>query len=115
MRSMKSKAKERMGSGVDEPTVEAADSQSPASYSDRGSSEKHTTGGPMEESTGDAMGLRSIVRGVIEEFVQAEQAKAEPAYKAELLDEKKRREHLERRVDELIQENRRSRELAEEA
>ncbi len=69
----------------------------------------------MEESTSDATELRSIVRGVIEEFVQAEQAKAEPAYKAELLDEKKRREHLERRVDELIQETQRSRELAEEA
>jgi hypothetical protein len=69
----------------------------------------------MEESTSDGTELRSIVRGVIEEFVQAEQAKAEPAYKAELLDERKRREHLERRVDELIQENQRSRELAEEA
>jgi hypothetical protein len=69
----------------------------------------------MEESSGGVSDLRSIVRGVIEEFVQAEQAKAEPAYKAELLDERKRREHLERRVDELIHENQRSRELAEEA
>lgn len=59
--------------------------------------------------------LRSIIRGVIEEFVQAEQAKAEPAYKAELLDERKRREELERRVNELVQENQRSRQIAEEA
>ena len=42
---------------------------------------------------------------MIEEFVQAEQVKAEPAYKAELLDERKRREDLEKRVNELVQEN----------
>ena len=59
--------------------------------------------------------LRSIMRGVIEEFVQAERAKAEPAYKAELLDERKRREDLERRVNDLVQENQASRRIAEEA
>ncbi len=69
----------------------------------------------MEEQKQDKTELRSIVRGVIEEFVQAEQAKAEPAYKAELLDERKRREDLERRVNELVHENQRSRQVAEEA
>ena len=38
-----------------------------------------------------------------------EQSKTEPAYKAELLEERKRREQLERRVNELVEENRRSR------
>jgi hypothetical protein len=69
----------------------------------------------MEEPTPEKTELRSIIRGVIEEFVQAEQSKAEPAYKAELLDERKRREELERRVNELVNENHRSRQVAEEA
>ncbi len=42
-------------------------------------------------------------------------AKAEPAYKAELLDERKRREDLEKRVNDLVQENVHSRRMAEEA
>ena len=46
----------------------------------------------MDEKKVEQPELRSIVRGVIEEFVQAERAKAEPAYKAELMDERKRRE-----------------------
>jgi hypothetical protein len=49
----------------------------------------------MEEPKTDGTELRSLIRGVIEEFVQAEQVKAEPAYKVELLDERKRREDLE--------------------
>ena len=69
----------------------------------------------MDEKNVEQPELRSIVRGVIEEFVQAERAKAEPAYKAELMDERKRREDLERRVNELVQENQASRRIAEEA
>jgi hypothetical protein len=63
----------------------------------------------------DGTELRSLIRGVIEEFVQAEQVKAEPAYKAELLDERKRREDLEKRVNDLVKENARSRKMADEA
>lgn len=55
------------------------------------------------------------MRGVIDEFVQAQRQKAEPAYKAELLEERKRREQLESRVNELIQENTKTRQAAEEA
>ena len=69
----------------------------------------------MEEAKTDGAELRSLIRGVIDEFVQAEQVKAEPAYKAELLDERKRREDLERRVNDLVQENIRSRQMADEA
>ncbi len=57
----------------------------------------------------------AIIRGAIEEFARAEQVKAEPAYKAELLEERKRREQLEQRMNELVQENQRTRQLAEEA
>lgn len=58
--------------------------------------------------------VRSVIREAITEFVNAEQAKAEPAYKAELVEERRRREDLERRLNEVVEENRRSRQLAEE-
>jgi hypothetical protein len=59
--------------------------------------------------------IRAIVRETIEEFVRKEHAKTEPAYKAELVEERKRREQLERRLNELAEENRRSRQQAEES
>ncbi len=58
--------------------------------------------------------VRSIIRDAIEEFVKTERVKAEPAYKTELSDERKRREQLEQRVNELVDENNRSRSRAEE-
>lgn len=60
-------------------------------------------------------GIRTIVRETIEEFVRKEQAKTEPAYKNELIEERRRREQLERRLNELAEENKRARQLAEEA
>src|SRR5258707_8451075 len=69
----------------------------------------------MEDNNKDGLDIRAVIRGAIEEFVRAEQTKAEPAYKIELLEERKRREQLESRVNELIQENHRSRQLADEA
>jgi hypothetical protein len=59
--------------------------------------------------------VRSIIHDAIQEFIKAESSRAEPAYKAELVEERKRREQLERRVNELIEENQRSRTLAQEA
>src|SRR5579864_2153429 len=69
----------------------------------------------MDETKTEQTDLRPIIQGVIEEFVRSQQTKAEPAYKAELLDERKRREDLERRLNELVQENQRNRQIAEEA
>jgi hypothetical protein len=65
-------------------------------------------------TTANDTGVRVVVRDAIEEFLKAQQSKAEPAYKAELVDERKRREQLERRVNELVEENRRTRQLADE-
>ena len=62
-----------------------------------------------------ATDVTSIVRQALEEFMQREQSKNEPAYKAELLEERRRREQLERRLNELVEENRRSKLIAEEA
>jgi len=59
--------------------------------------------------------VRDVIRQAITDFVATEQAKAEPAYKAELAEERKRREQLERRMNEMAEENRKSRAMAEEA
>jgi len=57
--------------------------------------------------------VKEIVRQAIHEFVQSEQQKAEPAYKAELQDERKRRESLESRLNMLVEENKKARAMAE--
>jgi hypothetical protein len=59
--------------------------------------------------------VQEIVQAVIQEFVKAEQTKAEPEYKVELTEERKRRESLEQRVNDLVAENQRTRAAAEEA
>lgn len=59
--------------------------------------------------------VRNIMRDVIAEFMRAEQAKSEPAYKTELIEERRRRESLEKRLSELEDETRRVRGRAEEA
>ena len=64
----------------------------------------------MEESN-----VRDIVRAAIMEFTKSEAARQEPAYKAELIDERKRREQLEQRVNQLAEEARKSQAVAEQA
>jgi hypothetical protein len=72
----------------------------------------------MEENKSDmantAPDVQSIVRGAIEEYMRFQSAKTEPAHKLELVEERKKREQLERRLNELVEENRRSRAMAEE-
>lgn len=71
----------------------------------------------MKETTEDRVGesdIRTVIREAIKEYTATETAKAEPAYKAELVEERRRREQLERRVNELVEESRRSRAMAEE-
>ena len=64
----------------------------------------------------EGIDIQAIVRQAVQEFVeQRDRRKSEPAYKAELEEERKRREQLERRVNELVEENKRSRKAAEEA
>jgi|tagenome__1003787_1003787.scaffolds.fasta_scaffold20744595_2 hypothetical protein len=59
--------------------------------------------------------VRDVVRHAFEEFVRAENQKVEPAYKAELEDERRRREALELRLNQLVEENRKTKAQAEEA
>jgi len=63
----------------------------------------------------EGIDVQAIVKQAIQEFVGQEHAKSEPAYKAELQEERKRREQLERRLNELVEENKHSRRMAEEA
>jgi hypothetical protein len=74
----------------------------------------------MDERNDKAAGperdaLRPVIREIIGEFMDMQRSKAEPAHKAELAEERRRREHLEHRINEMAEENRRARERAEEA
>ncbi|MEZ5398293.1 MAG: hypothetical protein R2729_01410 [Bryobacteraceae bacterium] len=73
-----------------------------------------TTNQPKPDAEG-AIDLRSAVREAIGEYFQTQKSKAEPAYKAELEDERRKREQLERRLNELANENERARKRAEQA
>ena len=70
---------------------------------------------PMENDAPATPDIRDIVKHAIQEYVQAEHRKTEPAYKAELQEERKRREGLEGRLNQLVEENRKARAMAEEA
>ena len=59
--------------------------------------------------------VRTVIQEVIREFVSTEHQRSEPAYKAELLEERRRRETLEKRINEMAEENRKSRHMALEA
>jgi len=63
----------------------------------------------------DNTDVGAIVKQAMQEFLEAQQAKSEPAYKTELMEERKRREQLERRLGEVEEEGRRSRLAAEQA
>jgi hypothetical protein len=63
----------------------------------------------------DGTDIQAIVKQAIQDYATNEQAKSEPAYKAELVEERRRREQLERRLNEMAAENKRSRQIAEEA
>lgn len=70
---------------------------------------------PVEAGQPAGEDVKGVVRSVIEEYLTAEKRQSEPAYKAELVEERRRRENLERRVNELVEENKRSRQAAEES
>ncbi len=59
--------------------------------------------------------VQAIVKQAIQEFLQEQQSKSEPAYKTELVEERRRREQLERRLNEVEEESKRSRQAAEQA
>jgi hypothetical protein len=69
----------------------------------------------MEEKTGpDVIDVQAIVQQAVQEYLRQDTTRREPAYKAELQDEKRRREALESRVNQLVEENRKARAMADE-
>jgi len=72
----------------------------------------------MDEKPTDAQGntpdLSSVVRTVIQEYMDAQRVKSEPAFKAELMEERRRREQLEQRMNQLAEEAKRQKDRAEE-
>ena len=59
--------------------------------------------------------VQTVVRQAIQEFLEEQTSRTEPAYKAELVEERKRREQLERRLNEVVEESKRSRQAADQA
>jgi hypothetical protein len=59
--------------------------------------------------------MRQLIRQTLEEFIRTQQQRSEPSYKTELVEERKRRETLEQRLNQLVEENRQARSAAEEA
>ena len=63
----------------------------------------------------EPLNVQTIVQQAIDEYMRQDTVRREPAYKTELSEERRRREQLEKRVNELVEENKRSRAVAEEA
>jgi len=59
--------------------------------------------------------VQMVVRQAIQEFLEEQTSRTEPAYKAELVEERKRREQLEKRLNEVVEESKRSRQAADQA
>jgi hypothetical protein len=59
--------------------------------------------------------LRQLIRQTLDEYIRAQQHRSEPSYKTELVEERKKRETLEQRLNHLVEENRQARSAAEEA
>ena len=58
--------------------------------------------------------VQTIVQQAINEYMRQDTARLEPAYKTELQEERRRREQLERRLNEMADENKKARAMAEE-
>ncbi|MFN7543783.1 MAG: hypothetical protein ACK5TN_13445 [Acidobacteriota bacterium] len=57
--------------------------------------------------------LKKLIHEVFEEYSSVQHKRTEPAYKAELEEERRKRELMEKRLNEVIEENRRSKARAE--
>lgn len=57
--------------------------------------------------------LKKLVHEVFDEYHNVQAKRTEPAYKAELEEERRKRESMEKRLNELVEENRRSKAKAE--
>jgi hypothetical protein len=63
----------------------------------------------------EPLNVQTIVQQAVDEYMRQDVARREPAYKTELQEERRRREQLEKRVNELVAENKQSRAATAEA
>ena len=69
----------------------------------------------VDEPVRGGMDVETIVQRAVQEYMRQDVSKKEPAYKAELLEERRRREQLEKRLNEVVEESQRNRKIADEA
>ncbi|GAC1427831.1 MAG: hypothetical protein NVSMB62_25820 [Acidobacteriaceae bacterium] len=72
----------------------------------------------MDETKGENslnFDVQSLVQQAVQEYMRQDTTRREPAYKVELQEERRRREQLERRMNLLVEENKKARQVAEEA
>jgi hypothetical protein len=69
------------------------------------------------EDSGKMTGIdiETVVQRAVQEYMHQDMTKKEPAYKAELQEERRRREQLEKRLNEVVAENKKNRQIASEA
>src|ERR1035437_3856919 len=63
----------------------------------------------------EPVNVQAIVQEAINEYMRQDSVRREPAYKTELQEERKRREQLEKRLNEMGEENKKARAVADEA
>src|SRR5213594_3106138 len=68
-----------------------------------------------QEQKNPELDIRRVVEESVEAYAKRIAEAKEPAVKAELAEERRRREQLERRLNELVEENDRNRKMAEQA
>jgi hypothetical protein len=66
----------------------------------------------IEDNNPDS-GVQSLIRNILDEVMSSQQKQAEPAYKRELNEERSKRELLEKRLNEVINENQKTKAAAE--
>ena len=64
---------------------------------------------------GTGLDIEAVVQRAVQEYMRQDITSKEPAYKAELQEERRRREQLEKRLNEVVVENKRNRQIAQEA
>jgi FtsZ-binding cell division protein ZapB len=68
-----------------------------------------------EQKSQQELDVQALVQRAIAEYVRQDSGRREPALKAELQEERRKREALERRLNQMAEENSRSREIADQA
>lgn len=69
---------------------------------------------PNTKLEADASSMKKLIEDVVREFHAAQGKQQEPVYRAELAEERRQRKEMERQLRDLVEENRRAKERAEQ-